>query len=79
MGRPPEHSDKEILQLFIEAGEPVLFTVEVAESLDKTQQSAYSRLEKLEGMGYVGSKATSKHSSRVWWITHAGRMFATED
>jgi DNA-binding IclR family transcriptional regulator len=78
MGRPPEHSDREILQLFTDTDDPVLFTVEVAEALDKTQQSAYNRLSSLEELGYVTSKAASEKSSRVWWLTHAGRQYLKE-
>jgi Mn-dependent DtxR family transcriptional regulator len=78
IGRPPEHTDTEILRLFTDTDEPVLFTVEVAELLSKTQQSAYNRLSQLEDLGYVASKAQSQQSARVWWITIGGREYVKE-
>lgn len=76
-GRPPSVSDVEILELFMEASEPFLFTSEVAQAIDMTQQGAFTRLEELEEMGYVESK--SGGNARGWWITHAGRQFAKSE
>lgn len=72
-GRPPETSDVDILELFISSGDPVLFTTEVAEQIDITQQGAFHRLQQLEEKGYLDTKSTS--NARIWWITHAGRDY----
>lgn len=76
-GRPPEHSDEEVAQLFIDARDPSLFTTEVAELLDMTQQGAYERLSRLEEKGYVRGKTVK--NARVWWLTPAGRELAADN
>lgn len=76
-GRPPKHSDTEVLELFIASSDPFLFTTEVAEMLDMTQQGAHARLSSLTEKGYIRSKKTE--NARGWWITHAGREFAVSN
>ena len=69
-GRPPETQDSEYLALFADSDDPVLFTSEVAEAFDVTQQGAFKRLQALREEGLLESK---KGQERVWWLTTAGR------
>lgn len=65
-GRPPEVSDKEILQMFKESGDPVLTASEIAEDLDIGRRGLLSRLEQLETQGFLKSKKAGGRST-VWW------------
>jgi DNA-binding MarR family transcriptional regulator len=74
-GRPKSVSDADILRHFRDAAAPFLFTTELAELIDMSQQGAYSRLKELEQAGYLKSKSMSEKSSRAWWLTPAGHEF----
>jgi Mn-dependent DtxR family transcriptional regulator len=76
-GRPPKQTDEEVLKLFIDDSAPFLFTSEVAELLDMTQQGAYNRLTSLEKQGYVSGK-TAKNA-RGWWLTPEGATYVSEE
>jgi DNA-binding IclR family transcriptional regulator len=82
-GRPKTVSDAEIMRHFRESDAPFLFTTELAELINMSQQGAYNRLQELESAGYVKSKSMSQKSSRAWWLTPAGHEFlrdaVTED
>jgi Mn-dependent DtxR family transcriptional regulator len=73
MGRPPKHDDREVLSLFTEADAPCLFTTEVAELLNMTQQGAFERLSNLEEKGYAAGK--THKNARVWWLTPEGANY----
>jgi len=74
-GRPPETSDEQYLRLFEAAGDPVLFTSEVAAEFDVTQQGAYNRLSELRDRGLLDSK---KGQERAWWLTERGWRAVTD-
>lgn len=65
-GRPPEVSDKEILQVFKQSDDPVLTASEIAGELDIGRRGLLSRLEKLETDGFLKSKKVGGRST-VWW------------
>lgn len=71
-GRPKTVPDEDILRQFRDAEAPFLFTTELAELIDMSQQGAYNRLQELEEAGYLKSKSMSPKSSRAWWLTTAG-------
>jgi DNA-binding IclR family transcriptional regulator len=74
-GRPKTVSDEDILCHFRDAEAPFLFTTELAELIDMSQQGAYNRLKELKSAGYLKSKTMSSKSSRAWWLTPAGHDF----
>jgi DNA-binding MarR family transcriptional regulator len=74
MGRPPTVSDEEIMMHLRDACEPILFSTEMAELLDMTQQGAYARLSDLEEAGWVGGKTSPGGNARAWWLTPAGHQ-----
>ncbi|MCD2200800.1 winged helix-turn-helix transcriptional regulator [Halobacterium sp. KA-4] len=65
-GRPPDVSDKEILQVFEQSGDPVLTASEVADQLDIGRRGLLSRLDQLESEGFLKSKKVGSRST-VWW------------
>lgn len=65
-GRKPTVTDEEILEIFVEADDPVLTTREVAESLPLGRRGTLKRLKQLEERGYVKSKEDSGRNT-VWW------------
>ncbi len=73
-GPDPKHSDAEILRLFRETADPVLFAREIADSLDTTRQTVYSRMEDLVDKGYVHTKKPGERS-RIYWISYEGEQF----
>jgi len=72
-GRKPTVSDKEVLEIFLEASDPALTTGEISQALDMSQQGAYSRLDDLVNRGLVETKKFGQ--GRGWWITDAGIEF----
>lgn len=74
-GRPKTVSDAEIMAHFRDSEAPFLFTTELAELIDMTQQGTYNRLNELEAAGYLKSKSMSIKSSRAWWLTPSGHDF----
>lgn len=76
-GREVTVDDVDILRVFEEAGDPFLFTGEVAEALDFSGSGALKRLKKLDSKGLI----TSKRSGKVpgWWITDKGRAVLSGD
>lgn len=75
-GREETVNDSEILQLFLETDDPVLFTGEVADEIGFSNQGALPRLHDLEDRGLLNSKDGGR--SIVWWITEDGKEFLEE-
>lgn len=75
-GRKPTVTDAEILGIFRETSDPVLTTVEVAETLDFSQPGILKRLKQLESDGCLSRKKAG--NSHVWWLTDEGREYLTE-
>lgn len=76
-GREETVDDREILQIFVKADDPVLFTGEVAEELGFSNQGTLPRLRKLENKGLLESKKGGKIP--VWWLTEQGRDYLREE
>lgn len=76
-GRPPKVSDEDILKVFLERDDRVLWTAEVAEELPIRQDSLSTRLNELEEKGLLANK--KRHKMAVWWITEKGEKFLTEE
>ena len=76
-GPDPDHSDAEILQVFVESPDPVLFATEVAESLDMTRQGVYNRLDSLVDTGLLHTKKSGSRT-RIYWISRRGRQYYAE-
>jgi DNA-binding Lrp family transcriptional regulator len=66
-GPDPADTDAEILRIFAESPDPVLFAVELADELDMTPQGVYGRMEKLIEKGYILTKKPGERT-RVYWI-----------
>jgi predicted transcriptional regulator len=69
-GRQPTISDDEILQVFIDATDPVLTTNEVAEAIDMSRRGAYSRLDELANDDKLKRKKVGQ-TGAVWWYPRA--------
>lgn len=76
-GRRETIEDQEILKIFQGSDDPVLFTSEVADKIEFSNQGTLPRLKDLEDRGYLDSK--SKGHSLVWWITESGVEFLESD
>jgi len=76
-GPDPDHSDAEVLRVFVESPDPVLFAVELADELDMTTQGVYKRLERLVNDGLLHTKKPGERT-RVYWISRAGRVHVQE-
>lgn len=72
-GRKESVDDKEILRVFEQADDPILFTREVAEEIEFSSQGTLPRLRQLEDRGLLASKKGGK--ALVWWITEEGEEF----
>ena len=72
-GRPPETTDREILEIFSNSKDPVLSTTEVADQLSYSQPGTYSRLAELRGEGLLYSKDIG--NAKAWWLTDNGQLF----
>lgn len=70
-------SDKEYLRAAIMEPDPVFTAVEIADSVDVTQQAAHSKLSNLEDRGLVRSKEVGSRA-RVWWVSDRGRRIYAE-
>lgn len=66
-GRKPQVTDDEILQLFQDAGDPVLSTAEVTEQLPIKRSATYKRLSALRDDGQLTGKDIGGRNT-VWWI-----------
>jgi len=67
-----KESDKKYLRVAILHPEPAFTAVELADSVDVTQQAAHSKLTNLEDRGLVRSKEVGSRA-RVWWVTQDGK------
>lgn len=76
-GRRPVVTDKQILQLFVDAEDPVLSAPELADELPISKTGVYKRLRKLDDRGLVGSKKFGQ--GKAWWITDSGIEFVDGD
>lgn len=76
-GREETVKDSEILQIFLEEEDPVLFTGEVAEEIGFSNQGTLPRLHSLADRGHLASKDGGR--SIVWWITDDGREFVADE
>lgn len=65
-GRPPEVTDKEILNVIQTSNEPFLTTTEIAEQLPIGQRAVLNRLSKLHDQGTIKKKDLGDRYS-VWW------------
>ena len=70
-GREETVEDREILQIFLETDEPVLFTGEVADEIGFSNQGTLPRLHSLADQGLLDSKDGGR--SIVWWLTDEGQ------
>jgi Fic family protein len=59
--------DQDLLDIFVDAEDPVLTAVEVGDILDISQQAAYARLDRAEKEGMLERKKTGSRSV-VWWV-----------
>ena len=64
-------SDREILLIFVESDDPVLFTGEVADEIGFSNQRTLPRLRDLEEKGLLESKSGGRVP--VWWLRDKGR------
>lgn len=65
-GRKPTVSDDEILQVFRNADDPVLTTIEVANGVDLGRRGTFDRLEQLADEGPLVMKKVGEKGA-VWW------------
>ncbi|WP_240471241.1 hypothetical protein [Halorubrum tropicale] len=65
--------DREILQIFLDSEDPVLFTGEVADEIGFSNQGTLPRLHALADRDLLESKDGGR--TIVWWITNDGREF----
>jgi predicted transcriptional regulator len=72
-GREETVDDSEILQIFLENEDPVLFTGEVADEIGFSNQGTLPRLHNLADKGFLKSKDGGR--SIVWWLTDEGQDF----
>lgn len=76
-GREETVDDSEILQIFLETEDPVLFTGEVADEIGFSNQGTLPRLHNLADQGLLDSKDGGR--TIVWWLTDRGREFLAGD
>jgi predicted ArsR family transcriptional regulator len=67
-GRPPDVTDKEILDVFRQSVDPVLFTGEVAGKLSIGRDGVRKRLQELEQQGFIEKK--QRGNVIVWWLVN---------
>lgn len=65
-GRPPDVTNKEILEVFRQSADPFLFTSEVADDLPIGRDGARKRLQKLAEDGCLQKKQRGKVI--IWWL-----------
>lgn len=75
-GRPPKVSDEDILSVFAEHEDRILWTAEVADELPIRQDSLSERLNDLASRNLLANK--KRHRMAVWWITEAGEEYLEE-
>lgn len=76
-GREESVDDKEILRVFSEKEDPVLFTGEVADEIGFSNQGTLPRLKQLEKAGLLESKKGGRVP--IWWITDKGLTLVREE
>jgi len=76
-GREETVDDSEILSVFVESNDPVLFTGEVADEIGFSNQGTLPRLRDLERRGLLRSKAGGRVP--IWWITDDGKSYVKND
>jgi len=72
-GREETVEDSEILQIFLDSEDPVLFTGEVADEIGFSNQGTLPRLHGLADRDLLKSKDGGR--TIVWWLTDEGREF----
>jgi len=75
-GREETVEDSEILQIFLDSEDPVLFTGEVADEIGFSNQGTLPRLHGLADRDLLKSKDGGR--TIVWWLTDEGREFIEE-
>lgn len=65
-GRNTDVTDEEILDVFRNASDPVLTTMEVGDQIGLQQRGTYERLRELEDEGKLQMKKAGQAS--VWWL-----------
>lgn len=75
-GRKETVSNEEILRIFLESGEHIMTTREVADALEFSLEGTRNRLYPLAERGLLDNKKVG--NSPAWWLTDAGREFLEE-
>lgn len=75
-GRRPEIPDDDILEFVANGADPAYGTTELASEFEYSQAGMHKRLNHLQLSGLLTSKAVG--SSRIWWITLAGKLYLSE-
>ena len=75
-GREETVDDIEILRVFSESDDPALFTGEVAEEIDFSNQGTFPRLRELEQRGLLETKSGGRVP--IWWLSKDGREYLNE-
>ena len=65
-GRKPTVSDEDILQVFLNASDPVLTTSEVADQIGLGRRGTLDRLNQLAENGKIQTKQVG-NTGAVWW------------
>ena len=65
-GRKPTVSDREIIEVFRQAADPVLTTAEVAEQVNLGRRGTFDRLDQLAKADKIKMKKVGE-SGAVWW------------
>lgn len=76
-GREETVTDTEILRVFVNSEDPALFTGEVADEIDFSNQGTLPRLRELADEGYLATKKSGRVP--MWWITDSGRKYIADD
>jgi hypothetical protein len=71
-GPDPDHTPEDILRVFAESPDPVLFAQEVADYFDKSRTWAYNELDDLVDDGLLRTKKSGKRT-RIYWISRDGK------
>lgn len=76
-GPDPMKSDLQVLRVFTQSPDPVLFAVELSEELNMTTQGVHKRMKDLVEDGLIHTKKPGKRT-RIYWISRKGREYVYE-
>lgn len=71
VGRRPQVTDEELLEVLESGQDPVVTTADVAEQLPIGKRGVLKRLKKLEERGAIASKSVGARG-QVWWVPTSG-------